>query len=60
MVLWTKLWYYGQNYGNIPRTMELRFTKEKTRIVNKKLRNFDLFWKNYGKIPKVLKFLTEI
>ena len=30
MVLWKKLWYYGQNYGTIPRTMELRFTKEKT------------------------------
>ena len=23
-----KLLHYGQNYGTIPRTMELRFTKE--------------------------------
>ena len=30
MVLWTKLWYYGQHYGTLLRTMELRFTKEKT------------------------------
>ena len=30
MVLWIKLWYYGQNFGTKPRTMELRFTKEKT------------------------------
>ena len=29
MVLWTKLWYYGKNYGIIMRTMELRFTKGK-------------------------------
>ena len=29
MVLWTKRWYYGQNYGTIPRIMELPFTKEK-------------------------------
>mgnify|MGYP003691593299 FL=1 len=32
MVLWKKkLWYYGQNYGTILRTMELRFTKKKKR-----------------------------
>ena len=33
MVLWTKLWYYGQKYGTmdktILRTMELRFTMKK-------------------------------
>ena len=23
MVLWKKLWYYGKNYGTIPKTMEL-------------------------------------
>ena len=28
-VLWTKLWNYRQNYGTIPRTMELLFTMEK-------------------------------
>ena len=29
MVPWKKLWYYGQNYGTIRRTIELRFTKGK-------------------------------
>ena len=29
VVLWTKLWYYEQNYGTMPRIMELRFMKEK-------------------------------
>ena len=24
-----KLWYYGKNYDNIPKTIELRFTMEK-------------------------------
>ena len=28
MVLWTILWYYGHNYGTIPRTMDLQFAKE--------------------------------
>ena len=28
-LLWIKLWYYGETYGNIPKTLELRFTKEK-------------------------------
>ena len=23
MVVWKKLWYYGKNYGTIPKTMEL-------------------------------------
>ena len=32
MVLWKKLWYYGQNYGSILRTMELRFTKKKKHV----------------------------
>ena len=41
MVLWTKLWFYGQNYGTISRTMEVRFTKEKTWQITK-LRNFAL------------------
>ena len=30
-----KLWYYGYNYGTIPRTMELRFTMEKTLQITK-------------------------
>ena len=24
-----KLWYYGENYGTIPKTMELKFAMEK-------------------------------
>ena len=39
MVLWKKLWYYGQNYGTIPRTMELRFTKKN---ILPKTKKFDL------------------
>ena len=42
MVLWKKLWYYGQNYDTILRTMELPFTKKKTWWITKKLRDFDL------------------
>ena len=42
MVLWIKLWYYGQNYGTLPRTMELRFTKEINMVDYQKLRHFDL------------------
>ena len=42
MVPWKKLWYYGQNYGTIRRTIELRFTKEKNMVDYQKLRNFDL------------------
>ena len=36
MVLWKK------NYGTIPRTMELRFTKDKNIVDYQKLRNFHL------------------
>ena len=42
MVLWKKLWYYGQNYGTILRNMELRFTNEENIVDYKKLRIFDL------------------
>ena len=42
MVLWIKLCNYGQNYGTLPRTMELRFTKEINMVDYPKLRNFDL------------------
>ena len=45
MVLWKKLygtmektiWYFGKNYGTIPKTMELWFTMEKTMVLWKKL-----------------------
>ena len=40
MVLWKKLWYYGKNYGTIPKTMELLFTMEKLWY----------YGKNYGTI----------
>ena len=36
-----KLWYYGQNYGTILRTIELRFKKKKNMVDNQILRNFD-------------------
>ena len=36
-----KLWYYGQNYGTILRTMELRLTKKKNMMDYQKLRDFD-------------------
>ena len=42
MVLWKKLWYYGQNYGTKLRNIELRFTKKKSMVDYKILRNFDL------------------
>ena len=29
IVLWEQVWYFGQNYGTIMKTMELRFTKKK-------------------------------
>ena len=29
MVLWKQLWYYGNNYGTIRRTMQFRFMKNK-------------------------------
>ena len=54
MVLWKKIWYYGQNYGTILRTIELRFTKKKSMVDYQILRNFDLLWKNYGTIEKTM------
>ena len=36
MVLLKKLWYYGNNCGTIPKTMELQFTMEKTMVQWKK------------------------
>ena len=42
MVLWKKLWYYGQNYGTTLRTIELRFTKKKSMVDYQILRNFEL------------------
>ena len=40
MVLWKKLWYYGQNYGTILRNEGLRFTKKKSMVDYQILRNF--------------------
>ena len=42
MVLWKKLWYYGQNYDTILRTIELRYTKKKNTADYQILRNVDL------------------
>ena len=42
MVLWIKLWYYGQNYGTILRTMELTFKKKINMEHYQKHRHFDL------------------
>ena len=38
MVLWKKLWYYGQNYGIILITMEIRFTKIKNIVNEQKIK----------------------
>ena len=44
IILWTKLLYYGQNYGTIPiKTRKLWFTIKK----------------NYGNIPIKFKFLNK-
>ena len=46
MVLWKnysymeKVRYYGNYYGAIPKTIEIRFTKEKTMVDYQKLKNF--------------------
>ena len=43
IVLWTKLWYYRQNYGTIPRTRSFGLRRKKNKVDNqKKKRNFDL------------------
>ena len=50
MVLWTKLWYYTENYGT-------SIYEENKHGRLPKLRNFDLYWKkllNYTKIIEVL------
>ena len=49
MVLWKKKWYYrktllwcyAKTYGTIPKTMKLRFTKEKDMVDYQKQRNFN-------------------
>ena len=35
MVLWKELWYYTDNYGIIPKTVALQFTKQKTWLITK-------------------------
>ena len=44
MVLWTKLWFYGQNYGTIPRTIERQFTKDKNMVDYQELKNFPFIY----------------
>ena len=45
-----KLWYYTESYGT-------SIYVGKNIVDYQKLRNFDIQWKNYGNIPKQLKFL---
>ena len=45
MVLWTKLWFYGQNYGTIIKTM----------VLYRDLWNFDLRRKKHDRLPKTKK-----
>ena len=42
MVLWKKLWYFGQNYG----------TMDKTMVLYRELWNFDLRRGKKGRLPK--------
>ena len=52
--------YYGQSFGTISRTMQLRFTKEKKHDrLPKPSENFTYNGKTYGNIPKQLKFLDK-
>ena len=41
-----KLWYYTENYGTSI------YVGKKTQQITKKLRNFDIQWKNYGNVQK--------
>ena len=52
---------FRQKYGTIPRTMALRFTKIKHGILSKTKKISFVMEKNYGYIPKQLKFfLTNL
>ena len=47
MVLYQKLWYFTENYGTLPKTMELWFT------MKKKYGTIEKIWfytENYGTI----------
>ena len=64
MELWftmEKLWYYGQNYGSIPKTMEFRFSerKQKHDRLPKTKKNW-ISVEKYGTIPKQLTILKKI
>ena len=65
MVLWKKLWYFGQNYGTILRTMnfDLRRKKtwwrKKTWLITKKIRDFELERKKLCKYTKIIEVLNR-
>ena len=50
MVLWTKLWYYTENYGT-------SIYEEKNKEDYQKLRDFDLKWKKLWKNTKIIEVL---
>ena len=60
MVLWTKLWYYGQNYGTMDKTMvlwtKLWYYEQNYDIIP---RTIELRFK-HGRIPKTKKVLFII
>ena len=61
MVLWKKVWYYGQNYCTILRTIELRFTKKKKHGIlpnTKKLRL--IMKKKLWKYTKIIEVLSRL
>ena len=51
-LLWIKLWYYGQKYDTIPKTIELRFMKGKTWWITKNCETFIYNGENNGNITK--------
>ena len=60
MVLWRKLWYYGQNFGTIPKAMELRFTKGKTWYITKTCETLIYDGTNNGNVPKTIEVFEQI
>ena len=59
MISQKTLCYYGQNYGTIQETIELRFTKIKTWQITKNYETLINNRKNYGNIPKRQKFVNK-
>ena len=51
MILWTKLWYYTENYGTSI------YEEEKNMLDYQKIRNFELQWKRLLKCTKIIEVL---